>query len=57
MLEWDFGLNNVFSALLAFNDVLFALIQMFNCFKSWLMCLFIFFSDLSESSMFVSSAK
>ena len=57
MLEWDFGLNNVFSALLVFNDILFALIQMFNCFKSWLMCLFIFFSDLSESSMFVSSAK
>ena len=42
MLDWDFGLNNIISALLAFNDILFALSQMVNSFKSWLMCLFIF---------------
>ena len=53
MLDWDFGLNNTISVLLAFNDILFALSQMFNSFKSWLMCLFIFFSDLSDSSRFV----
>ena len=57
MLDWDFGLNNKISVLLAFNDILFALSQMFSSFKSWLMCLFIFFSDLSESSRFMSSAK
>ena len=57
ILDWDFGLNNIISVLLAFNDILFALSQMFSSFKSWLMCLFIFFSDLSDSSRFVSSAK
>ena len=57
MLDWDFGLNNIISVLLAFNDIIFALSQMFNSFKSWLMCLFIFFSGLSDSSRFVSSAK
>ena len=55
MLDWDFGLNNIISVLLAFNDIIFALSQMFNSFKSWLMCLFIFFSEMSESSRFVSS--
>ena len=27
MLDWDFGLNNVISILLAFNDILFAMSQ------------------------------
>ena len=57
MLDWDFDQNNIISVLLTFNGILFALSQMFSSFKSWLMCLFIFFSDLSDSSRFVSSAK
>ena len=49
MLNWHFDLNNIISVLLAFNDTLFALSQMFSSFESWLMCLFIFFSDLWDS--------
>ena len=39
------------SEVIAFSDILFALSQIFNSFKSWLMPLFIFFSNLSETSI------
>ena len=51
------GLNNTISVLLAFSDSLFALIQSTANFKSLLICLLIFLSDLSMRSRFVSSAK
>ena len=57
ILAWDFGLNKIISVLLAFNDILFALSQVFRSFRLWLMCLFMFFNDLSERIKLVSSAK
>ena len=51
------GLNNTISVLLAFSDSLFALIQSTANFKSLLICLLIFLSDLSMRSRFVLSAK
>ena len=32
--NWDFGLNNIIFVLLAFNDIFFALSQMFSSFMS-----------------------
>ena len=43
--------------LLAVKDVLFTLSQVFRSFRSWLMCLFTFFNDLSDRIKLVSSAK
>ena len=51
------GLNNTISVLLAFSDSLFALTQSTVNFKSQLICLLIFLSDLAMRSRFVSSAK
>ena len=40
MLNWDFGLNNIISLLLAFNNILFALSQMFRVSShDWCACL------------------
>ena len=39
MLDWDFGLSNIIYVLLAFNNILFALSQMFSSLKSWMVCL------------------
>ena len=52
-----FVLNNTISVLLVSSDNLFALIQSTSHFKSLLMYLFIFLSDISISSKLVSSAK
>ena len=49
------GLNNIISVLLAFSDSLLALIQSTVSFKSLLICLLIFLSDLSMRSRFVSA--
>ena len=51
------GLNSKIAVLLVFKDTLFALSHVVRSFKSWLICLFIFFKELSTSSKLVSSAK
>ena len=57
MFLLDLGLNSKTLVLLVFKDIPFALSHVVKCFKSWLMCLFIFFKELSTSSKLVSSAK
>ena len=57
MLLLDLGLNSKISVLLVFKDILFALSHVVRSFKSWLICLLIFFKELSASSKLVSSAK
>ena len=53
----DFGLNKIISVLLEFNDILFALRQVFRCFRTWLICLFIFFNNFSDCNKLILSAK
>ena len=57
MFLLDLGLNSKVLVLLVFEDILFALSQVVRTFKSWLICLFIFFKELSGGSKLVSSAK
>ena len=49
MFLLDLGLNKIL-VLLVFKDILFALSHVVRSFTSWLMCLFIFFKELSTSS-------
>ena len=53
----DLGLNSQILVLLVFKYILFALSHVVRRFKSWLLCSFIFFKELSTSSKLVSSAK
>ena len=57
MLLLDLGLNSKISVLLVFKDILFALSHVVRSFKSWLICLFIFFKELSTSIKLVLSAN
>ena len=57
MFLLDVGLNSKISVLLVFKDILFALNFVVRTFKLWLICLFIFFKELSISSRLVSSTK
>ena len=57
MFLLDLGLNSKIMVLLVFEDILFALSHVVKSFKSWLMCLFIFFKELCTSSKLVSSVK
>ena len=57
MFLLDLGLNSKILVLIVFKDILFALSHAVRSFKSWLICLLIFFKVLSTSSKLVSSAK
>ena len=57
MFLLNLGLNSKISVLLVFEDILFALSHAVKSFKSWLMCLFISFKELTTRSKLVSSAK
>ena len=58
MFLLDLDLNNSkISVLLVFKDILFALSQVVRSFKSCLICLLIFFKELSTSIKLVSPAK
>ena len=58
MFLLDLGLNSKILVLLLFKYIiLFALSHVVRSFKSWLMCLFIYFKELSLSSKLVLSAK
>ena len=50
-------LHQMISVLLAFKDILFALGQAFRSFRSLLMCLFLFFNNLSDRIKLISPAK
>ena len=57
MFLLDLGLKSKISVLLVFKGIVFALSHVVISFKSRLICLFIFFKELSASSKLVSSAK
>ena len=57
MFLLDLGLGSKILVLLVFKDTLFALSHVARSFISFLMCLFIFFKELSASSKLVPSVK
>ena len=57
MFLFDLCLSSKILVLLVFKDTLFALSHVVRSFKSWLLCLFMFFKELSTSSKLVSSTK